>query len=244
MKRAIALAVLCAGLLPAQEKPKPQEEPQVSRIFQLKHVDPQKIANVLSVFGVHQQWNSELKILAVRAPEPVTRAVEEAIKRLDVPPPPTQNIDLTLYILAASDAAGGTVPTELDGVVKQLRATFGFKGFRLIDTQIYRTRPGEGFYANSIAEPGSSGRHTWAQFRFQSSSISTDERGRLIRLNRLSFGLKIPVQTEGDKWQYLDTGLDTEVDVREGQKVVVGKATSLGGPDRASFLVVMARVVE
>jgi hypothetical protein len=51
------------------------------------------------------------------------------------------------------------------------------------------------------------------------------------------------VPAPGGAYQYIDTGISTDIDVREGQKVVVGKAASEGA-DKASFLVVMARVLE
>jgi hypothetical protein len=60
--------------------------------------------------------------------------------------------------------------------------------------------------------------------------------------------LKIPILSSGaagyqKQYQYLDTGMSTDVDVREGQKVVVGKA-NMDGSDRASIVVLMAKVVE
>jgi hypothetical protein len=43
--------------------------------------------------------------------------------------------------------------------------------------------------------------------------------------------------------QYIDTGFNTGIDVREGQKVVVGKA-NIDGSNNAMTLVVTARVAE
>jgi len=43
--------------------------------------------------------------------------------------------------------------------------------------------------------------------------------------------------------QYIDTGIATDVDIREGQKVVVGKA-NMDGSDRASIVVLTAKVVD
>ena len=52
----------------------------------------------------------------------------------------------------------------------------------------------------------------------------------------------IPIAS-GQGFQYLDTGLNTDVDIREGQKVVVGKA-NMDGSDRASIVILTAKVVE
>jgi hypothetical protein len=44
------------------------------------------------------------------------------------------------------------------------------------------------------------------------------------------------------KVEYRDTGIDQDVDVKEGQKVVVGRS-SLEGPEKALFLILTARVI-
>ena len=41
----------------------------------------------------------------------------------------------------------------------------------------------------------------------------------------------------------MDTGIMADVDVRDGQKVVVGKAT-IEGPDKALFLVLSPKIAE
>ena len=43
--------------------------------------------------------------------------------------------------------------------------------------------------------------------------------------------------------QFIETGINTDVDIGEGQKVVVGKA-NMDGSDRASIVVLTAKVVE
>ena len=45
--------------------------------------------------------------------------------------PTTQNVELTVYLLLASDQESGSVAPELESVVKQLKTTFAFKGFEL-----------------------------------------------------------------------------------------------------------------
>jgi len=86
------------------------------------------------------------------------------------------------------------------------------------------------------------------QVKFRSASVSTDAKGHAIRIDGLKVGLKIPVVSAGagggqKQYQYLDTGINTDVDIREGQKVVVGKA-NMDGSDRASIVVLTAKVVE
>ena len=64
----------------------------------------------------------------------------------------------------------------------------------------------------------------------------------MIRLDGLHAGLRIPHSDGTGKIAYTDTGISTDVvDVKEGQKLVVGRS-SLDGPEKALFLVLIAKV--
>ena len=66
---------------------------------------------------------------------------------------------------------------------------------------------------------------------------------QVCRLDGLNAGLRVPVNAGEGKVTYIDTGIGTEVvDVKEGQKLVVGRS-SLEGPEKALFLILIARVV-
>ncbi len=65
----------------------------------------------------------------------------------------------------------------------------------------------------------------------------------MIRLDRLHAGLRIPHSDGKGGIAYTDTGLTTAVvDVKEGQKLVIGRS-SLEGPSTALFLILIAKVV-
>src|SRR5207253_2862688 len=140
---------------------------------------------------------------------------------------------------ALGQPSPSAIPPELESVVKQLKGMFSYKGYQLIDTQVMRVREGQGGDASGVVDHGPSvdGNRTLSQVKFVAASIGGDEKGRVIRIDGLKVGLKIPVASLGDKgqkqYQYLDTGISTNVDVHEGQKVVVGKA-NMDGSDRAS----------
>ena len=186
----------------------------------------------------------------IRARQGDLPEIEKIIQRLDVPPPPVQNIDVTIYLMSAlGQPAAGAVPSELEGVVKQLKSTFSYKGYQLIDTQVIRVRAGQGGDASGVVENSSpvAGAKTVSQVKFRSASVSTDEKGRAIRIDNLRVGLRVPIpsspNSKPDSFQYIETGINTDVDIREGQKVVVGKA-NMDGSDRASIVVLTAKVVE
>jgi hypothetical protein len=221
------------------------EEERVNRVFQLKYVDPRNLAGILHpyVFG-GVNVDVQLKALTVTTRPDAMPEIEKIIQRFDVPPPPVLNIEVTIYIMSAlAQPAATAVPPELDAVVKQLKSTFSYKGYQLIDTQAIRVRAGQGGEASGAVDNGAPGvPKTISQIKFKSAAASADEKGRAMRIDGLHVGLRIPIVTEG-KFQYLDTGINTDVDIREGQKVVVGKA-NMDGSDRASIVVLTAKVVE
>jgi hypothetical protein len=220
----------------------------VHRTFQLKYTDPRSLIPLITTG--HITFDSSLKALTITARDSAGMSeAEEIIKRFDVPPPAVKNIDVTIYLMSAlAQPAGGPIPAELESVVKQLKSTFSYKGYQLIDTEVIRVRAGQGGEVGGVVidGPALEGYRTISQVKFKSASVSTDEKGRTVRIDSLKVGLKIPTVfiTAGQRqFQYIDTGMSTDVDVREGQKVVVGKA-NMDGSDRASIVVLMAKVVE
>jgi hypothetical protein len=221
-------------------------EDAVTRVFQFKYADARALQRVLSPYG-RVEADPMLKALTITVRDNnVLSEVEQIVKRFDVPPPPVPNIDVTIYLMSAlGTPSSGAVPAELEPVVKQLKNTFSYKGYQLIDTEVMRVRAGQGGDVSGVVDgaPSVDGNKTISRVGFRSASVSTDEKGRAIRIDGLKIGLRIPIAAGEKKYQYIDTGLNTDVDVREGQKVVVGKA-NMDGSDRASIVVLTAKVVE
>src|SRR5206468_6983974 len=82
-----------------------------------------------------------LRLLTVRAPKEIMPAIEDAIKRLDVPTL-SKSAELTVYVLMASDrldpAMPNSLPSTLQPVVNQLKNVLSYKGFQLLDTLFAR----------------------------------------------------------------------------------------------------------
>jgi hypothetical protein len=227
-----------AGMLAAQTPPLPETAPPAppteKRIFQARYADARDLANVLGVFGYHIEANRDLHVLAVSAPHDVMAAIEDAIKRLDVPAAAPKDVDLIVYLVLASqqpDGSGG-IPVELQPVANELKGVLSFKSFRMLDTILLRTQPGNKATASGVI--GGSDK-TLYDFTVNPSTVTEDSKGRLIRLDNLALNLHMPGGT--------GAGIHTEITVREGQKVVVGKS-NMGGADQALILVVTAKVTE
>ncbi len=246
MKRLLLIAVMTCVPLVAED---------VQKIIELKHTDVGTIRELLTVFGVEIRAGAPgSHVMAVRGNKESVAALEEAIKRLDVPQTPKKNIELTVYMILADGEPGGKVPPELEGVVKQLRGLFQYSSYQLLESFQLRTREEQEADLSGFAPPplrsDMAGAKAIYQFKVRPSIVPGDKTNT-IRLDRLRFGLKVPVPTglqpgtvTASQWQYIETGISTEADVREGQKVVIGKASASSDKPSAVVLALSAKIVE
>jgi hypothetical protein len=238
------------------EEPKPATPrgPQVQRVFVIRHAEVGQLARVLGIFPAQIEFSNDPKLpaLGVSASPAVVAAIEETIKRLDVPPPPVKSVELIGYILEALAQPGTptSVPAELESVVTQLKRTFSFAGYRLSDTLIARVRDDAGLNVEALgpASPNSSGRRIHA-LRASKVAITAREGVSVVSLRNLRFNVQVPIPvgatgTGASSYQYRDVGAQAEyLDLREGQKVVVGK-TGVGDGGDALILALTAKVVD
>jgi hypothetical protein len=270
-KASWAVAPLVAGLclavalpLVGQEKPAPTARPEASspgakpaptparpdathvqRVFPIQNVSPDELAKLLSVFpaAISVYRTSSAKALGVSAAPAVVSAIEETIKRLDVPAPTGRNIELTGYVLEGGPevADAKSVPSDLEGVVAQLKRTFGYPTYRLSETLIGRMREGSGFSSSSVGL-SSAGRISYS-LKVERASIGNEAGGTVIRLDSLHFGATIPSTRKDGTIDSRNIGSDANVDIRDGQRVVVGKS-GLADSNGALILVLSAKVVD
>ena len=252
MKRLLLLFIVFWSPLVAQdakkEEPNPLAPPaRIQKLFILKYADPQSLYDVLRIFESTMVPNAQMHALAVTASPKTMQSIEEAVNRLDTPEHATKNIDLTMQLVVGSDAEGliGTpLPKDLDPVVTQLRSNFPFKSYRLLDVLTLRTRERQRAATDSSGgaiQFGNVTKPVASNFGINGSSIGAD--GTTVRLDGLRAQTKIPVETSpGGQFSYQDLNLSTDVDIKEGQKVVIGRHGI--SRDQALFLVLSAKVVQ
>jgi hypothetical protein len=253
MKRLLFALLLIALPLAAQQITKmedqkssaPTSSPRIQKLFLLKYADPNHVANLLSVFNASVRPDAEMHALAVETvPGPTMGAIEEAIQRLDVPSAASKNIEMTAYLLIGNETAGtepGAMPKELDSVVTQLKNAFSFKNYRLLDILALRTRVGQRASTSSVGRPiqiGDKAAAPTTQFRINSAGIGSDE--TTVRIDGLNLQSRIPVATGQGQFGYQDVGLQADVDIKQGQKVVIGRVSVA---ESALFVVLTAQVV-
>ena len=237
MKRVWMAALLLALPVMAQfEQPE-----RVQRLITLKYADAQSVGKLLQVFGLDSiQPDIHLKVISFSGSKARVASAEEAIKQLDVPSAAQKNIELTVYFVVGTDqekSAGNAIPAELQPVVTQLKTAFPFKTYALLNVLSLRARSGSGAETSGQLN----GADRLSTFKVQSASVDGD--GSNIRLEHLHAGVRNLIGS-GEKSTYVDTGISTDVvDVKEGQKLVIGRS-SLEGPQKALFLVLVANIIK
>ncbi|HTS64230.1 MAG TPA: hypothetical protein VMH28_19545 [Candidatus Acidoferrales bacterium] len=232
MKRVLVAVLLLAAPVMAQQSPE-----RTTKLVHLKYVDPEAIRGVISQFGVTVMPNSSMKVMTLNGLPGSIAAAEAALQQLDVAP---KDIELVVHFVVGSDQpnlAGSAVPADIRDVIAQLKGTFTFKDYRMLDVLTLRTRAGSPAETTGILDAKSSPPRL-TMFSVRNTAVSED--GTTIRIDRMHAGLRIP--TGGAKTEYVNTGIDQDIDVKAGQKVVVGRA-SLEGPEKALFLILTARVM-
>ncbi len=266
MKRILAVLIMLALPLAAQEQKKAEEaqtpkaaSPLVQRLFILKYADASQLSQLLSVFGGSVRPNPAMHALAVTASPQSMVAIEDAIRQLDLPGAAPKDLELMAYFLvgrsdegqnSVSDSAQET-PKELESVVNQLKNAFAFKSYRLLESLSLRTRTGQRATASSSGAARTiSGRPIPITTQVAISSADVEVDGR-VRVTGLRVSQRVPYAggspadpnpASGTTISYSDLGFTTDVDLKDGQKVVVGRNAL--NPQEAIFLVLTARIVQ
>lgn len=206
-----------------------------TRIFPVRYVDLVQLGKALSMFRAKMQSSQELRVLSVRAPREIMPAIEDAIKRLDVPQP-RKEAELTIYVIIAadqSDVSASNLPPNLNPVLNQLKGVLAYKNYRLVDTLITRALSGGLQNQSTLNGELMLSETVKPAYRFFAAAPqidSPDGKTSVLRLNGMSFNLSGPGGLNGS--------VSGNVDVPQGQQVVVGKATLA---DKALILVMSAK---
>lgn len=224
-----------------------------SKIFEVKYRDAESIAKVLRQLGsgfkgASISANSEFKTLTARDFPENLSTMEEALKRLDTPAAPRSNIELHMHVLLASNSSAGAssgsakVPAELKDVLPQLRATLNYEMYELATSVVQRlTETPRGLRGKGTAEisrSSAAGGSATLPYDYMSNMVtlsSTSTGATIVQIGEFSFTTGLTSTTIDNRTQ-----VQTALNLRDGEKVVVGTAT-LG--DRALIIVLSAKVI-
>ena len=168
------------------------------------------------------------------------------------------NLDTQLYLLIATnqEVDDARLPANLEGVVKQLRASLPFKNYRLAATLINRVKNEGRLNLQWVGGPllasaaASAQTPSFNEFKVNQVRLMTDASGRdVVRMDGFRFGARIPIQTgtaiasngpAAPIINYENTGLNTDISMHEGEPVIVG-TLNVGPSGDAIILVMTAR---
>jgi hypothetical protein len=182
----------------------------VQKVFIINHVGVNDLARILSVFPAELSGmeRDNRRVLSVSAAPAVVAAIEETIKRLDVPPPPIRSVEITAYLLeCASSGDAGTLPQDLQGVLVQLRKTFNYSGCGLARILFARGAEDSRFGAE-FNERAAGKFELYGRVEVDSSAPP------IVRLR----GIEL-VTWSGS----VRSRIGGDVEVRDGQRVVLGR---------------------
>ncbi len=203
----------------------------VRKVIPIKYADMRQVKDLVSVFGANCVQIGDS--IAVNGHSDAVDAIEAALKKIDVPPPVAPDVELTVYLVGASSGptsqAQEPLPAGLEPVMKQLHGVFAYRDYRVMESFVMRVRPGtRGSNSGTIADKD------FYSFGFRSLTLTEESGHHTIHVDGL--GLTLEFATDHAK-----SMIGADIDIGEGQKVVVGK-TSL--PNSAVILVLSARVVD
>jgi len=270
---ALLFSLLLACAMPASfafaqssaEQKKDEKEPAQDdkkfavKLFEIKYRNPDSLANALYALGSGakgsmMQANSNLGTLTVRDfPENIA-AIEEALKRLDLPDKSPVSLEFQLHLIAASmtPSEKATLPKNLEPVVEQIKSTLKFTNYRYVSSALNRVSdrgkidssgvtgslfPTPAGVTNTPENP------SFYRYGLSRVSLTQDAAGKeSVQIETFNFSVSVPVKIGADprSTQYRDIGIITPLSLREGEMAVVGTA-NIGGSDEAIIVVISVK---
>ncbi len=223
-----ALAILALAALPAAAQDEADPKKLRTVIKATQYTDVAEAQAVLELLEVDFALKPDQNLIVLRGEQ---YAVETALKVIDALDEPRPSIDLNVYVLSASKQGSADVPKDLEAAVGQLRSVFGYSGFELLDSITLRVLEGRRGRADGGIRLGEGTARTGYRFGFQKVSVVPEDDFLNIRIKQLKFDVNSDVAGT------LRASLMTDVQIREGQKAVIGSSTPEGAGETLILIV-------
>jgi len=225
----------------------------VTKVITLKYSNNVGNSGILlldAIGGLTVKRSNE--IVVVTGPPDRVETAEAILKQLDVPPiPPVQrpvvprkSVQLTAYLIVASrnEIQGAAVPKDLESAVNEVASVFPYKAFNLLDAIDVRLTNGSGGELSglvpALGTPGQQIVPGGSSYNLDVKTIYLmGDAADLIRIDKfnLTLHMRTPINPS--------VTLETDIDMKPGQKIVVGKANIDGGAD-ALIVILTGKVVD
>lgn len=239
------LVLLLSGLAAAQTKaPEPSRR---SITYEFKNVDINRATEIVNFalqldHRVTIQLNGPFKTAIIEPngntpPESMEKTLE-LLKRYDVAPTPPPRVEFLAYLVWASSNYGSPpgqpIPAAIEEAVAEMKKTFVYTDYKLLDTVSTEVRH-HAEVENVLAGTNTPGGAYFYTLNYGDTAVSTD--GKTVNVNPFRFSLHIP---SGGAYQ--NVGIATDVAIREGQKLVLGKVRTGVSDSVNIFLVLTVKV--
>jgi hypothetical protein len=216
----------------------------ISKLVTLHHISSDDVRSMgLAGVTVTAAPNNSAVLVGM---DTAVSAAEAIIKQVDVAPK-FQDVDLIAYMIIASpkEAAAKALPAELEPVSKQLHSIFPYRSYTLLESAFLRVS--NGGTANTDGILPNRGEETMpSTYQISARNLRVTSEGTDASVHIQDFSLNLTVwskTTVGEKAEAHahQIGLRTNVDVKVGQKVVIGKS-NINGSEEALIVVLAARL--
>ena len=237
--------------------PAPRQRQQ--KVFDVKYADVDALTGMLNDLRRGSSPDRVipqpgLHAIAVEAYSPAfLQSAEELIQRYDVPPMNVgrnHDFEIVAHILVAgrTPVTGEALPAGLDDVVKQLKETFGYTDVKLVDSALSHAREGRDAFVKGSVNGLADGATQPSTYEMAHRMVRYEpgaQKGS-IELYGFQFKLRLAYTATSQtvsvsQWQ--DVAFQTDLNIPEGQTVVVGKS-KVGTEDKSVVLVVTARLIQ
>lgn len=194
---------------------------------------------------------------SVQAQSTTTTQPTQSSNTAQAEPVDETNLETQLYLIVGTnqDVDDAKLPASLDQVTRHLRASLPFKNYRLSATLINRVRNEGRLNLNWIGGPlalesGATSTMTssFSQFHVRLVRLVRSSDGQpTVQLQGFYFNTRIPVQSQAiaasgaiapPTFNYENTGLSTDISMREAEPVIVG--TLNAGPSGDAIILVVS----
>ncbi|HKX29178.1 MAG TPA: secretin N-terminal domain-containing protein [Blastocatellia bacterium] len=252
-----ALAQTANEQKPDEPKPAPRQNRLLVKLYEVKYRDPVVLSNALMALrgggGSEIVPNPTLKTISVKDYPENVAAIEEALKRLDVPEPPPVSLEFQLHLLSASmnPSEKTPIPKNLDPVVTQLQSTLKFSNYRYIGATLNRVSDGGkldfsgvtgSFFPTPAGVTNTPENPSFYNCLLSSIRLTPDASGKdIVQISNFKFSVSVPIKVgSASNLQYREIGINTPLSLREGETAVVGTA-NISTSDEAVIVVVSIR---
>lgn len=263
MKLKLLLLLICCSPIMLAQGANNDRAIKIVRV----HGDPMAIYNLIKgVPGVDYQADRALRAIVLKGPMSELAQLERTIQELDSfssgdsDSSRLKNVETFIYTIGASmdpitrmqEANGET----LGPVLKQLRSIFPYKNYQLLSSTLIRSAQGVKAETAGLMKPVQQVADRWPvpalyKISYDSASVSK-EAPALVHIANLRVSVSMPVMAgpklkdapfASTQYQMQNVGISTDLDLRDGQKVVVGNV-DLADADVCLFFVLSARLVQ